>query len=176
MYMSEDGPKRNEFHKVLVLNSSHSPINITSWRRAMILMYKGKACGIEFNGTLINGRLRLPEIIKLSNYVPIPYMEIVLSRKNIYLRDNHTCQYCGKTGGNLTIDHIIPKSRGGKETWDNIVVCCARCNNRKGDSSLEVAGMKLTGTPYRPPSSLYLHMTRLTNVPSSWYDYFFKKN
>ncbi|MBU0671640.1 MAG: HNH endonuclease [Candidatus Margulisbacteria bacterium] len=173
--MSEDDPKRNGFHKVLVLNSSYGPINITSWRRAMILMYKGKASGVKFNGTLINGKLRLPEIIKLTKYVPIPYLEIVLTRKNIYLRDNHTCQYCGKNNGSLTLDHIIPKSRGGRETWDNMVVSCARCNNRKGDQTLEAAGMKLTGTPYRPPSSLYLHMTRLTNVPNSWTDYFFNK-
>lgn len=171
--MSEDDPV---FHKVLVLNSTYGPINITSWRRAMVLMYKGKANGIEYNGSMINGKYRLPEVIKLSRYVPLPFMEIVLSRKNIYLRDNHTCQYCGKNGGNMTLDHIIPKSRGGRETWDNMVVCCARCNNRKGDQTVEGAGMKLMTVPYRPPSSLYLHMTRLTDVPQSWFDYFFKKN
>jgi hypothetical protein len=171
--MTEDGPS---FHKVLVLNATFAPINITSWRRAMVLMYKGKASGVEFNGVAINGRFRLPEIIKLMRYVPLPYSDVVLSRKNIYLRDNHTCQYCGKTGGNLTIDHVIPKSRGGKETWENMVVCCARCNNRKGDRHLNETGMKLKGMPYRPSSSLYLHMTRIANVPRSWYEYFFKKN
>jgi hypothetical protein len=168
--------KNNGFHKVLVLNSTYRPINITSWRRAMILMYKGKANGMEYNGNMINGKYPLPEIIKLVNYVPMPYADVVLSRKNIYLRDNHTCQYCGKSGSTMTIDHIVPKSRGGRETWSNMVVCCARCNNRKGDRTLEEAGMKLTGPPYRPPSSLYLHMTRLSNIPRSWYDYFFKKN
>jgi len=131
---------------------------------------------MEYNGTLLNGKYRLPEIIKLAKYIPLPYAEVVLSRKNIYLRDNHTCQYCEKYGGNLTIDHIIPKSRGGSETWDNMVVCCARCNNRKGSRTLEQADMKLMRVPYRPPSSLYLHMTRLSNIPKSWYNYFFKKN
>ncbi|MFC1571402.1 HNH endonuclease [Candidatus Margulisiibacteriota bacterium] len=159
--------------KVLVLNSTFAPINITSWRRAMILMFKGKAKGLEFNGTKINDRFPLPEIIRLSHYVPLPYAAVVLSRKNIYLRDNYTCQYCGKTKGQLTIDHIIPKSRGGEETWDNIVVCCARCNNRKGDRTLAEADLKLIGAPYKPPSSLYLHMTRLANIPQSWYNYFF---
>ena len=139
----------------------------------MILLYKGKANGVEYNGKMVNEKFPLPEIIKLANYVPLSYSEIVLSRKNIYLRDNHTCQYCGKNGSELTIDHIIPKSRGGKETWENMVVCCARCNNRKGDRSLEDAGMSLIGEPYRPPSSLYLHMTRLSNIPQSWYNYFF---
>ena len=168
--------KQPGFHKVLVLNSTFTPINITSWRRAMILMYKWKAKGLEYNGALINGRIPLPEIIKLVNYVPLPYSEVVLSRKNIYLRDNNSCQYCGKTGGNLTIDHVVPRSRGGGETWENMVVCCARCNSRKGDSSLEEAGLKILGAPYRPPSSLYLHMTRLCNIPQSWYNYFFKRN
>lgn len=169
--MSENG-----FHRVLVLNATFAPINITSWRRAMILLYKGKANGVEYNGCLINGKFRLPEIIKLSHYIPLPYAEAVLSRKNIYLRDNHTCQYCSKSGTSLTIDHVIPKSKGGTETWDNMVVCCARCNNRKGDRTLEAVGMKLKVRPYRPPSSLYLHMTRLSTIPKSWYNYFFTKN
>jgi hypothetical protein len=162
--------------KVLVLNSTRLPINITSWQRAMVLMYKGRAAGVVYNGRMINGRFRLPEIIKLVNYVPMPYTDVVLSRKNIYLRDNHACQYCGKSGGNLTIDHVVPKSRGGDDSWGNMVVCCARCNNRKGSRTLEEAGIKLIGTPYRPPSNLYLHMTRLSGVPESWHHYFFGNN
>ena len=162
--------------KVLVLNATQVPINITSWRRAMTMLYKGRAAGVVYNGRMINSALRLPEIIRLINYVPLPYTEVVLSRKNVYLRDNHTCQYCGKNGSTLTIDHIVPKSRGGEDSWENMVVCCARCNNRKGDKLPEEAGMKLIGTPYRPSSALYLHMTRLSGVPESWYNYFFKRN
>lgn len=174
--MSEDDPGREQFHKVLVLNSSHTPLNITSWRRAMVLLYKGKAQCMEYDGAFINGKFRLPEIIKLNHYVLMPHQSIVLSRKNIYLRDNYTCQYCGKRGMTMTIDHIIPKSRGGKDHWENLVVCCPRCNNRKSDRSLEESGMKLIGTPYRPSSTLYLHMTRLCNIPKSWYNYFFGSN
>jgi len=162
--------------KVLVLNSTSLPINITSWQRAMCLLYKGKAAVMEYNGRMINNKYRLPEIIRLVSYVPMPYSDVVLSRKNIYLRDNHACQYCGKTGGNLTIDHVIPKSRGGEDSWENMVVCCSRCNNRKGSKTLEEASLKMIGTPYRPPSALYLHMTRLSGVPESWYNYFFRKN
>jgi len=162
--------------KVLVLNATQTPINITSWERAMTLMYKGKAAAVVYNGKMINGQFRLPEIIRLVNYIPLPFIGIVLSRKNIYLRDNHACQYCGKSGGTLTIDHIIPKSRGGDDTWENMVVCCARCNNRKGSRTPEEAGLKLISTPYRPSSHLYLHMTRLAGVPESWYNYFFKMN
>ena len=162
--------------QVLVLNSTHMPINITSWQRAMTLLYKGKADAVKLNGYFINGKYHLPEIIRLTGYVPLPYIEVVLTRRNIYLRDNFTCQYSGKRGNNLTIDHIIPKSKGGEDSWENMVVCCSRCNNRKGSRNLEETGMKLIGTPYRPPSTLYLYMTRLSGVPESWYNYFFKNN
>lgn len=161
---------------VLVLNATHLPINITSWKRAMLLLYKGKATSVKYNGHMINGRYRLPEIIKLLNYVPIPYTDVVLSRKNIFLRDNYTCQYCGRTNSNLTIDHIVPRSKGGEDSWTNLVVCCARCNSKKGDQTVEAAGLKMIGTPYRPSSTLYLHMTRMTDVPESWHEQFFGKN
>ncbi|OGB89194.1 HNH endonuclease [candidate division WOR-1 bacterium RIFCSPHIGHO2_01_FULL_53_15] len=161
---------------VLVLNSTHLPINITGWKRALILLYKGKAAAVKYNGCLINGRFRLPEIIKLLNFAPVPYADVVLSRKNIFLRDNHTCQYCGRAHSNLTIDHILPRSRGGDDSWTNMVVCCARCNCKKGDRTLEEAGLKLKGSPYRPSSALYLHMTRMSGVPASWHEHFFKTN
>ena len=139
----------------------------------MILLFKGKAQNIEKSKRLINDRYDLPYVIKLLNYVPVPYNGVVLSRKNIYLRDNFTCQYCGKNGTHLTLDHIIPKSKGGGESWENIVVCCVRCNNRKGDRTAEEAGMKLIGTPYKPPSALYLQITRLNSAPQCWFNYFF---
>jgi 5-methylcytosine-specific restriction endonuclease McrA len=161
---------------VLVLNSTHLPINITSWKRAMLLLYKGKATGVKYNGCMINGQFRLPEIIQLLSYVPVPYTDVVLSRKNLFLRDNHTCQYCGRTHATLTIDHIMPRSRGGEDCWSNMVVCCARCNCKKGDRTLDEAGMRLKGSPYRPSSTLYLHMTRMSGVPESWHDHFFKVN
>jgi len=161
---------------VLVLNSTFVPINIASWRRAIKLIFNGKAVTVEKNGHLINGKFDLPLIIKLNKYVPLPYSRIVLSRKNIYLRDNHTCQYCGKVGGNMTIDHVVPKSRGGGDGWDNLVTCCPRCNSKKGDQTIEAAGMFLKRSPYKPPSGLYLHMTRLRSVPAGWYSYFFKNN
>ncbi|MBU0629513.1 MAG: HNH endonuclease [Candidatus Margulisbacteria bacterium] len=161
--------------KVLVLNASLMPINITSWRRAMSLIYKGKAVGVVYNGKVINGRFRLPEVIRLTNYIFVPFTDVVFSRKNIYLRDNHTCQYCGKKHVTLTIDHVVPKSRGGRDAWDNVVVCCSVCNNRKGDRHYEEVGMKLKTKPYRPSSTLYLQMTRLSNSPASWFSYFFRE-
>lgn len=162
--------------KVLVLNTTYLPINICSWKRALVLLFKGKAEGIENSKKYVNGgRFILPLVIKLKDYVPIPYNGVVFTRKNIFLRDNYTCQYCGRTG-NLTIDHVIPKSRGGDDMWENVVTCCVRCNNKKGDKMPEEEGMKLIGTPYKPPSSLYLQVTRQASVPSSWFSYFFRKS
>jgi len=172
--MESDPGDRTGPSKVLVLNATLAPINICSWRRAMLLLFKEKAESVENSANLINQKFVLPLIIKLRKYVPVPYSGIVLSRKNIFLRDNYTCQYCGKNG-NLTIDHIIPKSKGGEDSWRNTVVCCVRCNNKKGDRSPEEAGLKLLRMPYKPPSMLYLHMTRMSNVPPIWNDYFFRR-
>ncbi|MBU0687417.1 MAG: HNH endonuclease [Candidatus Margulisbacteria bacterium] len=172
--MTEVNPHNIGYSKVLVLNATFAPINICSWRRAVTLLYKDKATLVEESGKLLNNKYSMPFVIRLVNYVSIPYNNVVLTRKNIYLRDNHTCQYCGKSG-NLTIDHVIPKSRGGNDTWENIVTCCVRCNNRKGDKSLEEIGLSLRKRPYRPPSTLYLHMTRLSTIPRCWNDYFFKQ-
>jgi 5-methylcytosine-specific restriction endonuclease McrA len=158
--------------KVLVLNTTFVPINISGWRRAIKMVYKGKASVVVHSEVRINGMYYLPLVVKLIAYVPIPFNGPVLTRKNVYLRDNHTCQYCGRTG-TLTIDHVIPKSRGGGDSWDNLVASCVRCNHKKGDLSLEEAGMELKSRPYRPASVLYLHMTRMAKVPSSWHDYFF---
>ncbi len=158
--------------KVLVLNATFVPISICSWKRAVKLVYKRKASVVEEGRAKIHSQFILPLIVKLINYVSLPFNGMVLSRKNVYLRDNHRCQYCGKNG-NLTLDHIMPRSRGGNDRWENMVACCIRCNNLKGDRTLEEAGMRLLGVPYKPPSMLYLHMTRLPRVPDCWRDYFF---
>jgi len=171
--MDSDGNPRNLLKKVLVLNTSFVPINICSWKRAIILLFKEKADPMDESHVKINNKYKLPQVIKLRRYVPMPYTHIVLTRKNVYLRDNYICQYCGKSRASLTIDHIIPKSKGGSDDWENIVVCCMRCNNRKGDKTPEESGMKLISTPYKPPSSLYLQVTRFGGAPQSWYNYFF---
>jgi 5-methylcytosine-specific restriction endonuclease McrA len=157
----------------LVLNATFVPINICSWKRAIKLVYKGKASVLEEGHIKINGQYILPLVVKLTNYVPLPFNGVVMTRKNVYLRDNYRCQYCGK-GGTLTLDHVVPRSRNGEDDWDNVVTCCVRCNNHKGDRSPEEAGLKLKTAPYKPPSTLYLHMTRLSAKPQCWDDYFFK--
>lgn len=97
-----------------------------------------------------------PSIIRLSRYVRVPYKKIILSRKNILRRDGHRCQYCGATAESLTIDHIIPKSRGGDDSWENLVTACIRCNNKKGNRMPEEINMLLTKRPMRPNHVTFL--------------------
>lgn len=97
-----------------------------------------------------------PSVIKLLAYINIPYKKIDLSRKNILKRDNNRCQYCGKKAPDITLDHIIPRSRGGQDSWDNLVAACVRCNNRKGNRTPEEANMKLLSKPRRPNHIMFL--------------------
>jgi len=113
-----------------------------------------------------------PSVIKLSSYIKIPFKSIELSRKNILRRDDHRCQYCGKKTTDLTIDHIIPKSRGGGDTWENLVTACVRCNNRKGNRTPEEAEMKLLSKPRKPNHILYLKQT-VGTIEENWKPFLF---
>jgi len=146
--------------KVLVLNASYEPLNICTWRRAVVLLMKGKAEPIEHNGKLIWADFPLPTVIRLRSYVKIPYKEISLSRRNLLHRDNYTCQYCSDRRHDLTIDHIIPKSRGGTDTWDNVVAACLKCNVKKGDRTPKEANMALLNVPRRPPSHVHFEISK----------------
>ncbi len=146
--------------KVLVLNASYEPLNITNWRRAVVLLIKGKAEQLEHNGKFIYEGLPLPTVIRLRHYVQIPYKEIPLTRRNILHRDNHTCQYCSYSGDDLTLDHVVPRSRGGGDTWDNMVTACVRCNVKKGNRTPKEANMPLLTQPRRPYSSLHFEVAR----------------
>lgn len=146
--------------KVLVLNASYEPLNITSWRRAVNLLLKDKAEQVEHNGKLIYANFHLPSVIRLRQYVNVPYKQIPLTRKNLLHRDGHTCQYCGHAGDDLTLDHVLPKSRGGTDTWDNMVTACVRCNVHKGNRTPNEAHMPLKQKPRRPYSSLYFEVTK----------------
>ena len=146
--------------KVLVLNASYEPLNICSWRRAVVLILKGKAESIEHNGKMLSDTFSLPTVIRLRNYVKIPYKEISLSRRNVLHRDNYTCQYCGERRHDLTIDHIQPRSRGGIDTWENVVAACLKCNVKKGDRTPKEANMHLLTTPRRPPSHVTFEISK----------------
>lgn len=146
---------------VLVLNATFEPINVTAVRRAMVLMLKGVAQAEEINHTEVHSASRsvqVPSVIRLLAYRHIPQQTRALSRKNILLRDRNTCQYCGTVlpSGELTLDHVIPRSRGGSSTWENLVACCHPCNRRKGNQSPSEAAMKLM----REPRAFNLHTSR----------------
>ena len=147
--------------QTLVLNASYQPLNITSWRRAIILMLKGKAESLEEDNThnIHNGK-KLPTVIRLRYYVKVPYREVALSRKNILLRDNNMCQYCSYKGRDLSIDHILPRSRGGGDCWENVTTACLRCNVQKGNKTPEEANMPLRRKPYKPLSNLNFEATK----------------
>jgi 5-methylcytosine-specific restriction endonuclease McrA len=141
---------------VLVLNATYEPLNIVSVQRAIILLLKEKAEVVEAARTLLraeNFAINLPLVIRLVTFVPIPRrLPLPLSRRTVLARDLYTCQYCGEQPGRheLTVDHVIPRSRGGATTWENVVAACATCNHRKGDRLPEEARMKLLAQPARP--------------------------
>lgn len=158
--------------KVLVLNASYEPLNITSWRRAIVLLIKGKAEQLEHNSKILYADLPFPTVIRLRYYVRIPYKEIPLTRRNILERDRNTCQYC-KAREKLTLDHIIPRSRGGGESWENLVAACVRCNVKKGNRTPKEADLVLLKKPRRPHSSLHFELIKCTenNHNQEWKKY-----
>jgi 5-methylcytosine-specific restriction endonuclease McrA len=146
---------------VLVLNATYEPIHVTRVRRALVLLLKGVAQVEELNAAQIHSpstALRAPSVIRLVSYRHIPQQTRALSRKNILLRDRYTCQFCGRRfpAAELTLDHVIPRSRGGRSTWENLVACCYECNNKKGDRTPEEAGLRLI----RRPRPFTLHTSR----------------
>jgi len=137
---------------VLVLNATYEPINVTAVRRAMVLLLKGVAQAEEVHSAEVHSAAhahKVPSVIRLLAYRHIPQQSRALSRKNILLRDRNTCQFCGRVfpSSELTLDHVLPRSRGGRSSWENLVACCYRCNNTKGDRTPEEAGLKLARRP-----------------------------
>ena len=146
---------------VLVLNSSYEPINVCAARRALVLVLKGVAAAEEHGNAHVHSArqaVKVPSVIRLLEYRRIPHQTRALSRKNILLRDRNTCQYCGQIlgAGDLTLDHVLPRSRGGPSSWENLVACCHGCNRRKGNQLPHEANMRL----FREPRSFNLHTSR----------------
>lgn len=159
---------------VLVLNASYEPLNITSWRRAMVMLLKGKAEGLEHDSSRsIRPDLLQPTVIRLRQFVRVPYRQVPLTRRNIFHRDDHTCQYCGCGNGPLSVDHVLPRSRGGSDTWENVTTACLPCNVRKANRTPREAAMPLIRQPRRPPSTLGFEASRQirAGVHSEWAKY-----
>ena len=160
--------------RVLVLNATYEPINVCTVRRAAVLLLKDKAEILEHAEWELRAEsvsLPRPVVIRLISYARVPRdtNRRKITRRAVFARDRWTCQYCGSRG-NLTVDHVVPRSKGGLSSWDNIVTSCAPCNRRKGDTLLRHAGMRLTSRPRSPSPQIFIHVATPT-IPAAWRAY-----
>jgi 5-methylcytosine-specific restriction endonuclease McrA len=161
--------------RVLVLNASYEPINVCTVRRAAVLILKERAEILERSDWALHAEtvtLARPVVIRLLKYVRIPRdaHRRKITRRAVFARDRWTCQYCGHERGHLTVDHVIPRSKGGASTWDNIVTCCAPCNRRKGDRLPRQANMVPSSKPRAPNPSIFIHVAA-PSIPAAWEQY-----
>ncbi len=154
---------RNHRDEVLVLNSNYQPLNITNVRRAISLLCLGKAETVSTNSKQYRSErmaLTMPTVVRLSHFVRRPLPQLHVTRKSVFARDAHTCQYCGAQRVALTLDHVIPRDQGGHTDWDNLVCCCTKCNSQKGNRTPHEAGMILLRKPRRPKFIPYISYTK----------------
>ena len=159
----------------LVLNASYEPLRVVSWQKAITLLFKGKVEVLanydrEIRGVTI--RVRQPSVLRLLHHVRTrrAFTEVPFSRANVYARDNHRCQYCGRVFAQsaLNLDHVVPLSRGGGSSWDNVVCACVPCNTRKGDRTPLEAGMRLFRHPRKPAGHPMLRARWIGPCPEEW--------
>jgi 5-methylcytosine-specific restriction endonuclease McrA len=169
------GTQRASSTRVLVLNASYEPINVCTVRRAAVLILKARAEVLEKgDGALRSERLDLdrPCVIRLIRYVRIPrdVHRRKITRKAVLARDAYTCQYCGREASGLTVDHVIPRSKGGRAVWENIVASCAPCNRRKGNRLPREAAMHPVRRPSAPGPTVFIRIAA-PRVPNAWEPY-----
>jgi len=158
---------------VLVLNAGYEPLGLTSIRRGVVLVQNQTADTVIESSNVIrtpSQKIHIPSVIRLKRMVRRPRGRLSLSRHNILKRDGYTCQYCGSRAKILTIDHVLPRSRGGTDSWENLVTACLNCNTRKGDRTPSEAGMPLMRQP-RPPSYLAWITYELPYIPEEWFPF-----
>ncbi len=145
---------------VLVLNQNYEPLNICRVRRAVVLLYRGKAEMLE-NGTGViqsaSCTFLIPSVIRLAYWIKRPWPKPKLTRIEVFNRDQHSCQYCGKETRQLTLDHVIPRYQGGQHTWENVVSACIPCNRRKAGRTPGEAGMTLFHSPSPPRGNFFFY-------------------
>jgi 5-methylcytosine-specific restriction endonuclease McrA len=172
---ASDGRRGGTTGRVLVLNASCEPINVCTVRRATVLLLKERAEILEHGRWSLHAEsvtIPRPVVIRLVTYVNIPRdaHSRKITRRAIFARDRWTCQYCGRERGKLTIDHVIPRCKGGSSSWDNIVTSCAPCNRRKGDRLPRQAAMHPRRRPKVPNPTIFIHVS--TNaIPPVWEQY-----
>lgn len=159
---------------VLVLNQNYEPLNICNARRAIVLVDRGKAEILEHCLGVLrtpSRELLRPSVIRLVYMIKRPRPKVKLSRREVFLRDGHVCQYCGTKTKDLTIDHVIPRHRGGRHAWENLVSACRPCNHRKGGKTIEEAKMALLRLPCQPRASRYYGLTQHLQSYSEWHKF-----
>ena len=156
------------------MNASYEPLNVCTVRRAHVLVFKGKAEVVEELDRPLRsatGAFAWPHVIRLVNYVRVPRLvQRKISRRALFARDGWRCVYCGTTAGRLTLDHVIPRSRGGESIWENVVTSCAPCNLRKGNRLPHEVHMELRQTP-RPPAPVLFISLATPKIPQRWERY-----
>jgi 5-methylcytosine-specific restriction endonuclease McrA len=159
---------------VLVLNQNYEPLNVCRARRAVVLLWGGKAEVLENNSDVMHSpsiAIRVPSVIRLAYIVKRPRHQRKLSRREVFIRDDYTCQYCGKQTRDLTIDHITPRFLGGEHVWHNLASACKSCNQRKAGRSPKLAGMRLLRQPSAPPPVGYHVMNESFGKRPEWQKY-----
>lgn len=156
---------------VLVLNQNYEPLNVCSARRAFVLLDRGKAEILEATDRLLHTpstAFILPSVIRLVYMIKRPRPQMRLSRREVFARDRYTCQYCGKQTKDLTLDHIIPRHRGGKHAWDNLVSACKSCNHRKAGRTPQEARMQLAREPFEPRADAAYILSQYLPLRDGW--------
>jgi len=160
--------------QVLVLNASYEPLNVCSVRRAHVLVWKGKAEVVEELDRPLraaSSTFSWPHVIRLVTYVRVPRaVQRRISRRALFARDGWRCVYCGTSSGRLTLDHVVPRSRGGDSVWENVVTSCAPCNMRKGNRLPHEIEMPLRKPPRAPAPVLFIHLAT-PKIPNRWQPY-----
>ncbi len=160
---------------VLVLNLDYQPLNVCNVRRAVVLLDKQKAVVLEQNGHIVTSERRsiiTPSVIRLAYHIKRPRPVLKMTRKEVLVRDDHTCQYCGRRGHDLTLDHVIPRHRGGLHVWENVVAACKGCNHKKGGRTLQESHLSLARHPFRPPSTpSYLFSSYIRAGERTWFKF-----
>jgi 5-methylcytosine-specific restriction endonuclease McrA len=158
-----------------VLNASYEPINVCTVRRAAVLLLKKRAEIVEQGQRRLHAEsltIPRPVVIRLTTYVKIPRdaHRRKITRRAVFARDRWTCQYCGTERRSLTVDHVVPRSKGGVSSWDNIVTCCAPCNRRKGDRLPRQVNMTPLRKPRAPSPTIFIHVAA-QSIPPAWEQY-----
>lgn len=163
-----------QYRKTLVVDSAYIARSVIATERAFVITYKGNAEVIaEYPETfgVVNPNLEInkPSIIRVPSFIKMQFQKVPLTRQNVFKRDAYTCAYCGDTDkGSLTLDHVIPQSKGGPNTWDNLVTACKRCNNEKADLTLKEYGKPIP----KPKKPHYLMLLKkVQNIPEEWKPY-----